>query len=1693
MGNFSTKDNHGNTGAPLESFHTPPSSPQSSIPQLPPPTTSPALSPLPAATITSSGKKSHQCSPRSPIPPPDWRPPPPGSPNSSALSSVVSPVLKKTGSTVASKGQASSGRNGGLPTATPRTSGSQVKSVAVSPIKSPSSVCSTPPATSSVEQSKKESHSSLSESLLPGNEDKDRQNKELAELLEECRTTLGVADRQDGTTNTTEMLRQLLTEVKSLKATLQTERGEWLQFQADFQVAVSVADRLKVEAEEELTALRTANKEIEMELAAAQQRQKEAENQLTTLQGELKETRQKLADLTKAQDKTEVHVRQELKGSSGESNNSESKEGTNQGRVRGLYRLERERVETKSQNQVMKNVAEDNSIIDCKGMTRHSLRNVTNEDQDGTDVQSNNSRRVITSERSRSLSRLPASSDAAAIQNGASQTNSTSTLGSTNRNLGQLRGRKTLDWQDSKLSNDAGKREESLNKYNSALTELPPTKSQDGFNLLLRRHGGSKRNSLLRWCQSRTQGYKNIDITNFSSSWADGLAFCAVYHTYLPSYIPYSSLSPENKRENLSLAFKTGETVGISPSLTADEMLRAGGPDWQRVLGYVESIYRHFEITTLFLISGPEVMHAGSPTPIAVTVFADFSGNLTAEVAHSNTKVAQKGDFKGGVTSVLILPPFPDSLSQNSLLNLTVTGYRENRLLFTNTTTLTFNLRTVSSFIQTDRSSYKPGDTIKDPSGKLVEIWNSTGNLGIALKEFSLPQMSHPGQWVIATTVNLRIVRYDRKSLSSLDLKHSAVVQVTQRTSLMNSTTMNFTLPVPENGNVLIQFKLKDQVEMLFVQARFQTNEETLRLYTNYSSTTGSSIQISLVNALPAQIGFPLQLNVESTIKPEKLHFVVSSKGQVVAARTKNFSSSVSLTPELSWYPEACVTVFYIHFDGEITSDTTYISIHQYNHVTLNWSSEKAQPGEQVSLTVAGRESRFQVGVTVMAMQNDPLLSDLDPRVEQKCNLKMMTNAIFYMKNQEDGPKNEESNRFILEQYWNHWMETAESLLWLDTSVSDKNWTSGKITVPDGVTSLGAVAVTMSENLGLGFTPVPQKLTISKDFSMSLVLPSHLVRGEEIVLEINVINHLEQETEVIVLVAQSDAFEFVLMDQKGASVINAQKLTLGSHVSASAFFPIRALAVGEMEISVDAVSAETSDGLVGKIWVKPEGVEQTFSHTLFLEVPPEKQDSSRSMSFSFPPNLVPGSQRAHVALVGDILGLSIENLESLVQLPTGCGEQNMVHFAPSVYVLQYLEKSSQDDAGIRSKALSYIKQGYEKQLSYQRDDGSFSAFGKSDSSGSTWLTAFVLRCFLQAQPYIQINQTVLTKATAWLLKHQGSKGEFTEVGKLIHTEMQGGLDDSSVALTAYVLLAFLEDGTFSEMYADNVSLALRYLENKVSSGVVSNYTLCLVAYALALGKSNVVESVLLELSKRAEYRDGVMMWTISRGLRSNNQQQRSAQIEMASYVLLVLFMRGNFLEGITLMKWLSTQRNYLGGFGTTQDTVVALQVLSYYAAFSGANAISLRFNISSPVSSTSSLFHINSSNYRVYQSREINADKDLPLNIYMEGRGFAIFQLNIFYNIKSTQDVKPITDEDAFILDANHTYSDPDHIMLSVCTRLKDNQGIAHTGMAILEVGMLSGFSLPPGAGIQADFIRKVDRAPERVILYLDSEGGAHP
>ncbi|CAL1573841.1 unnamed protein product [Knipowitschia caucasica] len=118
---------------------------------------------------------------------------------------------------------------------------------------------------------------------------------------------------------------------------------------------------------------------------------------------------------------------------------------------------------------------------------------------------------------------------------------------------------------------------------------------KDPLAALAREYGGSKRNALLKWCQKKTQGYPNIDVTNFSSSWSDGLAFCALLHTYLPAHIPYQELLSQDKIRNLTLAFQAAESIGIKPSLDIEELMRTDRPDWQSVMQYVSQIYKYFE------------------------------------------------------------------------------------------------------------------------------------------------------------------------------------------------------------------------------------------------------------------------------------------------------------------------------------------------------------------------------------------------------------------------------------------------------------------------------------------------------------------------------------------------------------------------------------------------------------------------------------------------------------------------------------------------------------------------------------------------------------------------------------------------------------------------------------------------------------------------------------------------------------------------------------------------------------------------------------------------------------------------------------------------------------------------------------------------------------------------------------------
>lgn len=95
-----------------------------------------------------------------------------------------------------------------------------------------------------------------------------------------------------------------------------------------------------------------------------------------------------------------------------------------------------------------------------------------------------------------------------------------------------------------------------------------------------------------------------------------------------------------------------------------------------------------------------------------------------------------------------------------------------------------------------------------------------------------------------------------------------------------------------------------------------------------------------------------------------------------------------------------------------------------------------------------------------------------------------------------------------------------------------------------------------------------------------------------------------------------------------------------------------------------------------------------------------------------------------------------------------------IGLAPDVVIYDYLVKVNLLTPALKTKLLNYMKQGYQNELGYKHDDNSFSAFGNSDPSGSSWLTAFVLRIFIQASPYITIDNNVIINGLAWLAGQQ---------------------------------------------------------------------------------------------------------------------------------------------------------------------------------------------------------------------------------------------------------------------------------------------------------------------------------------------------
>ncbi len=628
-----------------------------------------------------------------------------------------------------------------------------------------------------------------------------------------------------------------------------------------------------------------------------------------------------------------------------------------------------------------------------------------------------------------------------------------------------------------------------------------------------------------------------------------------------------------------------------------------------------------------------------------------------------------------------------------------------------------------------------------------------------------------------------------------------------------------------------------------------------------------------------------------------------------------------------------------------------------------------------------------------------------------------------------------------------------ETWLWADVMTDEAGNATLPATTPDSITTWNLRAVGMSPEHGLGVGDA--ELVVFQPFFLQVDLPYAAVRGEEFPVRVALYNYLDTEQEFLVELEVSRGFT-LQGDYVKTVVVEPNEV-------GGVSFDIRLTGLGRLPIKVSARSGEAADAVIETLLVEPEGVEEETVDNAILS------DGDRlEFNIGAPQGAIPGSDRTYVSLTGSYLAQTLNGLESLLRMPYGCGEQNMILFAPNIYVARYLEATGQLKPEVMAKAEHLMTTGYQRELTYRRDDGSFSAFGQSDSEGSLWLTAFVLKSFAQADGLIYVDETVLHDAQDWIRRHQHGDGSFERVGFVHHQELLGGLAGKT-ALTAYVAISLLEAGDF-----DGADRALTFLEGRLDE-INDPYTTSIVVYALALGARPSAAGVherLLELAVSGED----LHWG------------GPAAVEATGYATLALLELGDSLNASRAARWLVGQRNPFGGYGSTQDTVVGLQALIEFAT-------SAKFDVGMTVELVVGDWRyevtIDEANADVVQIVELPAGADLRIDA--TGAGRVVAQVVHRSNMPEVQRL-PV---DMFQIEVDYS---TDHVAVddiiditaSLMFNPPENQA-ADAGMIVLDVAVPTGFA-PVDETLrtlvqEVPQVKRREVAGRKVVLYIEDLG----
>jgi len=833
---------------------------------------------------------------------------------------------------------------------------------------------------------------------------------------------------------------------------------------------------------------------------------------------------------------------------------------------------------------------------------------------------------------------------------------------------------------------------------------------------------------------------------------------------------------------------------------------------------------------------------------------------------------------------------------------------------------------------------------------------------------------------------------------------------------------------VPDAGWIPISFDIPNDATKVIIEVKglqaFK-NVQTSKVISKTHSPTDSFLQLSVpVGASNPKVGDNIVIEAKSTSPVKELFYQVYAKGLLlmtssVTPATPSTDLQISLNVDQKMTPNVRVIAFYRREDNsEFVVDALTLTVEGIfqKPVSVSFSKEKVQPGENVDVVVQAEESSVvflssnDKSVNLLKKGNDitkDLISEFMFSLDyggyfpfwrglmicggpyyyggsdasstfDSANVLIFTDGlvyehsyfddIFLPTHMNEGTADKESGGFYAAETVRKFF--PENWLWQLILVSTDS--NGQVIIPtkapDTITSWVTTVFSMHPTYGLSVGDEPAELITYRELFVTLDLPLGITQGEDYCFTASVFNYYSKGLEVLLGLDKSDSYNSITLRSKpgntrsrGYTVVKrsnsvSKMIFVNKDSVHSEMFCINPIAVGDVPVLVKAQTrvAGLSDAVERILKVKPEGVPRTSTNALLVDL--SSGSFVQDVPISFPPDAVSGSQRITFSATGSFLGPVVDNLDDLLRMPYGCGEQNMINFAPTVFLTDYYFKTGKIDEEKLEKAKKYMLAGYTKELTYEHGlTGAYSAFGCNDycrqenTNGSLWLTAFVTKTFAQGeqlnsyQEVFPLDHKILQRSMYWMMRQMNELGEFKEYGKVFNTRMQGG-SSKGEALTAYSLIALFEaskiftnqSSQIWEASSSNIVRGQRYLESQLYQ-ISDAYDACIVGYALHLTGSKLKNEAYDLAERLSTAGDGLKYWkrpeltTEPRYSWSRNNDAIS--IEATAYCLLMYGERGMNIEAsLPVLRWLTNQRGPQGGFISTQDTVIGLQALTSVSA-----------------------------------------------------------------------------------------------------------------------------------------------------------------